>query len=95
MVSEETFSLAVVAPALFLGTVLYCYSIWCFGRALRHPATGIEPSPLWLWQSDRLSPAGLQYRRRGTKALLGFIAVILGVALLSFVLRVPVVHRGG
>ena len=82
--SAETFSTAVVIPAWLLAIALWIYSIWCFGRALKHPAPGIEAWRAWLWRNSDLSSEGLKFRRRGSRAMLGFVAVVLGVFALAW-----------
>ena len=75
-------------PAWFLAIALWIYSIWCFGRALKHPAPGIEAWRAWLWRNADLSSEGLKFRRRGSRAMLGFVAVVLGVFALAWLFGV-------
>lgn len=92
-VSAETFSTVVVIPAWFLAATLWIYSIWCFHRALKHTAFGMESWRAWLWRDDDLSSEGLRFRRRGSRAMLGFVAVVLGVFALAWLLGIPFTSR--
>ena len=80
-------------PASFLVLALWSYSIWCFHKASRHRASGVDSSRARLWRAEDFSNLGLMYRRRGTWAMLGFIAVVLCVLVLMLLFGIPFVRQ--
>jgi hypothetical protein len=93
VLTVETFSTVVFVPAWFLAVGLWIYGVWCFSRALKRTAPGVDPKHAWLWRDQDLSAEGHRYRRRGICAFFGFVAVVVGVFALSWALGLPTVQR--
>jgi hypothetical protein len=59
---------------------LWVYGIYCYIQMVRHRRPGVSPLEL-AWTPDRLTPRGLEYRRRAlwSYAAFGILAVLLVV----------------
>jgi hypothetical protein len=56
------------------------YGIYCYVQMVRHRRPGVSPLEL-AWSPDRLTPQGLEYRRRALRsyAAFGILAILLMV----------------
>jgi hypothetical protein len=60
---------------------LWVYGVYCYIQMVRHRRLGVSPLEV-AWSPDRLTPLGLEYRRRALRsyAAFGILAVVLMVA---------------
>jgi hypothetical protein len=60
---------------------LWVYGVYCYVQMVRHRRPGVSPLEV-AWSPDRLTPVGLEYRRRALRsyAVFGVLAVLLMVA---------------
>jgi hypothetical protein len=59
---------------------LWVYGLYCYVQMVRHRRPGVSPLEL-AWSPDRLTPRGLEYRRRALRsyAAFGILAILLMV----------------
>ena len=72
--------LAAFSFCAAVAIALWVYGIYCYVQMVRHRRPGVSPLEL-AWSSDRLTPLGLEYRRRALRsyAAFGILAILLMV----------------
>ena len=60
---------------------LWVHGVYCYIQMVRHRRPGVSPLEV-AWSPDRLTPLGLEYRRRALRsyAAFGILAVVLMIA---------------
>jgi hypothetical protein len=60
---------------------LWVHGVYCYVQMVRHRRPGVSPLEM-AWSAERLTPLGLEYRRRALRsyAAFGILAVLLMVA---------------
>jgi hypothetical protein len=72
--------LAAFSVGAAVAIALWAYGIYCYVQMVRHRRPGVSPLEL-AWSPDRLTPRGLEYRRRALRsyAAFGILAILLMV----------------
>ena len=72
--------LAAFAFGAAVATALWVHGVYCYVQMVRHRRPGVSPLEI-AWSPDRLTPLGLEYRRRALRsyAAFGILAVLLMV----------------
>ena len=72
--------LAAFSAGAAVAIVLWVYGVYCYVQMVRHRRPGVSPFEL-AWSQDRLTPVGLEYRRRALRsyAAFGILAILLMV----------------
>jgi hypothetical protein len=72
--------LAAFSAGAAVAIALWVYGVYCYVQMVRHRRPGVSPFEL-AWSPDRLTPVGLEYRRRGLRiyAAFGILAILLMV----------------
>ena len=75
------FGLAAFSLGVAVAIVLWLYGVYCYIQMVRHRRPGVDPLEV-AWSPDRLTPLGVEYRRRALRsyAAFGILAVLLMVA---------------
>jgi hypothetical protein len=84
--------LAAVSIGAAAAIALWVYGIYCYVQMVRHRRPGVSPLELG-WTADRLTPLGLEYRRRALRSYAAF--GILAVALMLLGSLLAAVWRQG
>jgi hypothetical protein len=73
--------LAAFSLGVAVAIALWAHGVYCYVQMVRHRRPGVSPLEV-AWSSDRLTPLGLEYRRRALRsyAAFGILAVLLMVA---------------
>lgn len=73
--------LAAFGLAAAVGIALWVYGVYCYLQMVRHRRPGVSPLEV-TWSPDRLTPLGLEYRRRALRsyAAFGILALLLMLA---------------
>jgi hypothetical protein len=73
--------LAAFSIGAAVAFALWVHGVYCYIQMVRHRRPGVSPLEV-AWSSDRLTPLGLEYRRRALRsyAAFGILAVLLMVA---------------
>jgi hypothetical protein len=83
MIPRQLNMLALVAfsVAVAVALALWVHGVYCYVQMVRHRRPGVSPLEV-AWSPDRLTPLGLEYRRRALRsyAAFGILAVLLMVA---------------
>jgi len=83
MIPRQLNMLALVAfsVAVAVALALWVHGVYCYIQMVRHRRPGVSPLEV-AWSADRLTPLGLEYRRRALRsyAAFGLLAVLLMVA---------------
>jgi hypothetical protein len=77
----NVFGLAAFSVGAAIAIALWVHGVYCYVQMVRHRRPGVSPFEV-AWSSDRLTPVGLEYRRRALRsyAAFGILAVLLMVA---------------
>jgi hypothetical protein len=72
--------LAAFSVGTAVAIALWVYGLYCYVQMVRHRRPGVSPLEL-AWSPDRLTPRGLEYRRRALRsyAAFGILAILLMV----------------
>jgi len=72
--------LAAFSVGAAVAIALWVYGLYCYVQMVRHRRPGVSPLEL-AWSPDRLTPLGLEYRRRALRsyAAFGVLAILLMV----------------
>jgi hypothetical protein len=72
--------LAAFSAGAAVAIALWVYGVYCYVQMVRHRRPGVSPFEL-AWSPDRLTPVGLEYRRRALRsyAAFGILAILLMV----------------
>lgn len=70
--------LAAFSAGAAVAIALWVYGVYCYVQMVRHRRPGVSPFEL-AWSPDRLTPVGLEYRRRALRiyAAFGILAILL------------------
>jgi hypothetical protein len=69
-------SLALLAVALAGALALWLYGVYCYVQMVRHRRPGVSPLEM-AWPAERLTPRGLDYRRRALRSYVAFALLAL------------------
>lgn len=72
--------LAAFSAGTAVAIALWVYGVYCYVQMVRHRRPGVSPFEL-AWSPDRLTPLGLEYRRRALRSYAAF--GILGILLMA------------
>lgn len=72
--------LAAFSAGAAVAIALWVYGVYCYIRMVRHRRPGVSPLEL-AWTPERLTPRGLEYRRRALRSYAAF--GLLALALLA------------
>jgi hypothetical protein len=74
----DMFGLAALAAGAAVAIAVWVYGIYCYVQMVRHRRPGVSRFEL-VWSPDRLTPVGLEYRRRALRsyAALGILAIVV------------------
>jgi hypothetical protein len=62
-----------------LAVVLWAHGVYCYVQMVRHRRPGVSPLEI-AWTPERLTPLGLEYRRRALRSYAAF--AVLAVTLM-------------
>lgn len=73
--------LAAFSLGAAVAIALWVYGVYCYLQMVRHRRPGVSPLEV-TWSPDRLTPRGLEYRRRALRsyAAFGVLALLLMLA---------------
>ncbi len=73
--------LAAFSLGVAVAIALWVHGVYCYVQMVRHRRNGVSPLEV-AWSPDRLTPAGLEYRRRALRsyAAFGVLALLLMIA---------------
>ena len=72
--------LAAFSAGAAVAIALWAHGVYCYIQMVRHRRPGVSPFEV-AWSSDRLTPLGMEYRRRALRSYAAFgILVILLMA---------------
>jgi hypothetical protein len=73
--------LAAFSIGAAVAFALWVHGVYCYVQMVRHRRPGVSPFEV-AWSPDRLTPLGLEYRRRALRSYAAFsiLAVLLMVA---------------
>jgi hypothetical protein len=80
----ESLGTAVIALGCAIAVGLWAYGVYCYLQMVRHRVPGTNPFQI-AWSPDRLTPLGLEFRRRALRTYLWFAVVAVLLLLLSTV----------
>jgi len=74
--------LAAAAVVLALTVLAWVYGVYCYVQMVRHRQPGV-PALAVVWPADRLTPLGLEYRRRALWSYAAFAVFALLLMMLG------------
>jgi hypothetical protein len=74
-------ALAAFSVGTAVALALWVHGVYCYIQMVRHRRPGVSPLEV-AWSPDRLTPLGLEYRRRALRSYAAFVilAVLLMIA---------------
>jgi hypothetical protein len=74
-------ALAAFSVGTAVALALWVHGVYCYIQMVRHRRPGVSPLEV-AWSADRLTPLGLEYRRRALRSYAAFVilAVLLMIA---------------
>ena len=78
----ERLGTAVIALGCAIAVGLWAYGVYCYVQMVRHRQPGV-PALAVVWPADRLTPLGLEYRRRALWSYAAFAVFALLLMMLG------------